>query len=277
VALPPAKSLTLTDAVALVKERGDCAEDEAKQALRRAGLDGRLEAIGSIPLSVHPDPAVRARHPARTSNPLRPDDWNSNIDWVSGTVGPYSSVFVKRASIEAWLGTKPTAPALAFKKASDAMVLKAIQAEYDRAKSMNEKPPNVREIVEPVQRALRAKGCEASGNHIKDLAGGEEFKERRWKPGQHQNNRQGSQNRKFRAKFPNSFRAFSPRNLFTIRSFADICPRSLRDAEQRLCRFKVPAFQTGKLGRFWSSRRRRGRCLAAAIHTATRFSRRASL
>src|SRR4029077_7239898 len=83
--------------------------------------------------------------------PLRPDDWNSNIDWVSGTVGPYSSVLIKRASIEAWLGTKPAAPALAFKKASDAMVLKAIREEYDRAKSMNEKPQNAQEIIEPVQ------------------------------------------------------------------------------------------------------------------------------
>ena len=124
----------LPEATALVSARCDCSEREAKEALRRAGLDGRLEAIGSIPLSVHPDPAVRARHPARTSTPLRPDHWNSNIDWVGGTVSPYSSVLIKRASIEAWLGTKPAAPALAFKKATDAMVLKAIREEYDRAK-----------------------------------------------------------------------------------------------------------------------------------------------
>ena len=99
MALPPAKSLTLIEAVALVKERGDCSEDEAKQALRRAGLDGRLEACGSIPSSAHPDPNIRARHPWRKSEDLRRVDWNGNIDWVEGTVGPYFSVSIKLISL----------------------------------------------------------------------------------------------------------------------------------------------------------------------------------
>jgi hypothetical protein len=104
---------------------------------------------------------------------------------LQGTVAPYSSVLIKRASIEAWLGTNPAAPPLAFKKAPDAMVRKEIREEYDRAERMNEKPPNVREIIEPVKRALRAKGFDASGNHIQELAGSKEFKELRRKPGQH--------------------------------------------------------------------------------------------
>jgi hypothetical protein len=86
VPLPSPESLSLSEVVALVKERCDCSEDEAKKALRRAGLDGRLRAFGS--------------------KDLRADDWNSNIDWIAETVGSYFSVSIKRASIEEWLGAE---------------------------------------------------------------------------------------------------------------------------------------------------------------------------
>jgi hypothetical protein len=156
--LPSPDSLSLSEAAALVRDQGDCSEKEAREALRRAGLDGRLNGSGSIPLSVHPNRIVRERHRARTREAIRPTDWDSNIDWNAGTVGPYSSVLIERASIEAWLGAKRAAPAPALKNAPDAMILKAIGDEYDRAERMNKKPPNVREIVELVQGALRAKG-----------------------------------------------------------------------------------------------------------------------
>jgi hypothetical protein len=100
VVLPSPESLSLSEAAALVTERCDCPEDEAKGALRRAGLEGRLEAIGSIPLSAHPNPDVRARHSARKREALRAADWDSNIDWIAGTVGPYFSVSIQRATIE---------------------------------------------------------------------------------------------------------------------------------------------------------------------------------
>jgi hypothetical protein len=57
--LPSPASLTLSEAVAFVTERCNCSEDEAKDALRRAGRDSQLESDGDIPLSAHPDPAVR--------------------------------------------------------------------------------------------------------------------------------------------------------------------------------------------------------------------------
>jgi hypothetical protein len=62
VVLPSPDSLSLSEAVALLRVRCDCSENEAKNALRQAGLDGCLEAEGAIPLSVHPDPKFREKH-----------------------------------------------------------------------------------------------------------------------------------------------------------------------------------------------------------------------
>gem|GEM_PF-6257382 len=184
MALPSPDSLSLSEAVALVMRRCDCSEDDAKEALRRAGLDRRLEAIGSIPLSAHPDPAIRARHRARRREAVSPADWDSNIDWINGTIGPYFSVSISRASIDDWLGTeRPEQSTSTLRRASKLAITKQIRAVYDTAKTTKQKPPNLREIVEPVQRALRAEGCDASGKQIQDLAGAEEFKKRRRKPG----------------------------------------------------------------------------------------------
>ena len=54
---------------------------------------------------------------------------------------------------------------------------------YDLARSNKQKPPNIKEIIEPVQNALRCKGFDTSGKHIQELAGAEEFKKQRRKPG----------------------------------------------------------------------------------------------
>jgi hypothetical protein len=62
-------------------------------------------------------------------------------------------------------------------------IRRALTAEYDDAKRDDRKPPNVKEVVAPVQERLRAKGYEASGRHISELAGGKEYSSRRWKPG----------------------------------------------------------------------------------------------
>jgi hypothetical protein len=194
VALPPAKSLTLIEAVALVKERGDCSEDEAKQALRRAGLDGRLEACGSIPLSAHPDPVIRARHPVRKCEDLRPVDWNGNIYWIEGTVDRYFSVSIKRTSIEAWLEIgreADSSPTLT--RASESKINATIKVEYDKAKSANERPPNVKEIARRVQGILRLQRLNASLNRIQELAGAEEFRKLRWKPGETARSKKGRQ------------------------------------------------------------------------------------
>jgi hypothetical protein len=184
VVLPSPDSLSLPQAVTFVEERCDCSEDEAKKALRRAGIDGRLAAFGEIPLSVHPDPNIRARHRVRKSEDLRPVDWNGNIDWIEGTVGPYFSVSIKRSSIEAWLEMGREAESSpTLKPANKSKINATIKLEYDKAESANEKPPNVREIAQQVQKALRLQGLDASLNRIQELAGAQEFRKRRRKPG----------------------------------------------------------------------------------------------
>jgi hypothetical protein len=74
-------------------------------------------------------------------------------------------------------------PALNYKPASNSKIISAIRAEYDEAEAAKRKPPNIKEIVEPVQSALRCQGFHASGNHIQELAKDAEFKNRRRRPG----------------------------------------------------------------------------------------------
>jgi hypothetical protein len=184
VPLPSPDSLSLSEAAALVKERCDVSENEAKKALQRAGIDGRLEATGAIPLSAHRDPAVRARYPVRKHVNVPADAWNGEIDWIAGTVGRYFTVSVKRASIEVWLGVDraqhSTSP---LRPAPESEIKDEIRRQYDKADSAKQKPPNVKEIVAPVQTELRIKGLDASGRQIQKFAEAEEFKNRRGKPG----------------------------------------------------------------------------------------------
>lgn len=74
-------------------------------------------------------------------------------------------------------------PTSIFRKAPEAEIKEAIRAVYDLARSNKQKPPNIKEIIEPVQNALRCKGFDTSGKHIQELAGAEEFKKQRRKPG----------------------------------------------------------------------------------------------
>jgi hypothetical protein len=147
-------------------------------------MDGCLEASGSIPLSAHPNPDVRARHLPRTREALRPADWDCSINWDASEIGRYSSVAITRASLEAWLDTGRDAQfTSSIRPAPDSKINDAIRTAYDRAKATQQKPPNVREIVAPVQNALLAEGLNATGRQIQKLADAEEFKKRRRKPG----------------------------------------------------------------------------------------------
>jgi hypothetical protein len=69
-----------------------------------------------------------------------------------------------------------------LKMASDPRINEAITAVYDGL-SDGAKPPNVREVVPPVQAILRVDGYYASGRRITELAGGEKHNLRRRKPG----------------------------------------------------------------------------------------------
>jgi hypothetical protein len=185
VPLPTPDWLSLSEAVTLIMERCDCSEDDARGALVRAGLDGRLKASASTPLSIHSDPVRRAKHSMRTRQELRSDDWNGSIDWTAGTIAPfYFSVVISRASIEAWLDVGREAESSpTTRPASNSKINATIKDEYDKAESANEKPPNLRQIAQRVQKRLRSEGLYASHNRIQGLAGAEEFRKRRRKPG----------------------------------------------------------------------------------------------
>jgi hypothetical protein len=60
---------------------------------------------------------------------------------------------------------------------------KAITTVYDTAKAVGEKPPNVNQVIGPVQALLRADGYSASGHLIRELAGADQYQSRRRKPG----------------------------------------------------------------------------------------------
>jgi hypothetical protein len=187
--LPSPGSLSLSQAAAFVMKRCSCSEREAEQALQQAGLDSRLDAAGTIPLSAHPNPKIRETHRARKRQTLRPDDWTGQIDWDTGKVGPYFSVSITRLSLEGWLnagGEVPSAQETSGDKlrtASVAIIKETIRAVYGDAERAGQKAPNVKEVVKPVQAKLRGNGLKASGRHIQEEAEAEEFKERRRKPG----------------------------------------------------------------------------------------------
>jgi hypothetical protein len=78
---------------------------------------------------------------------------------------------------------KPGSATSPLKHASVDMINKAIGHVYDSASKSGQKAPNVKEIIEPVQEILKRQGSEASGLQIQELAGQDQYKERRRKPG----------------------------------------------------------------------------------------------
>ncbi len=70
-----------------------------------------------------------------------------------------------------------------LRPAPDSMIHNTISKVYDEAEREDLKPPNVKEIVAPVQKRLSVQGYEASGRQIQQLAEADEHKSRRRRPG----------------------------------------------------------------------------------------------
>src|SRR5262249_22192503 len=70
-------------------------------------------------------------------------------------------------------------PSPRLRPASESDIHDAIKAEYDDCDATGRKPPNVKEIGQPVQDRLRAKGRDASERRIQELAGDERYADRR--------------------------------------------------------------------------------------------------
>jgi hypothetical protein len=67
--------------------------------------------------------------------------------------------------------------------APESEIKKAIKAVYDQAERERKKPPNLKEISNPVLEILRNEGFKTSKAQIQTLAGHPDFKKRRRKPG----------------------------------------------------------------------------------------------
>jgi hypothetical protein len=78
---------------------------------------------------------------------------------------------------------KPDDTSEELRRARDPQIDAAITAVYDKAEKTGAKPPNIRELPEPVQKELREKGRAASGMQIMRLADDEKHRRRRRKPG----------------------------------------------------------------------------------------------
>jgi hypothetical protein len=124
----------------------------------------------------------------------------AQYDWHWWGKPPWSELkplLVKESEFLAWLdgatgATKHTtelpggtvgaaSPALKF--APDSKIDEAINAEYNIAEQKGLKPPNVKEIVAPVQTRLHAQGFNASGRQIQRVADADKHKRRRRQPG----------------------------------------------------------------------------------------------
>jgi hypothetical protein len=70
-----------------------------------------------------------------------------------------------------------------LRHATDPRIHKAITAVYDEAETAGEKPPNIKEIADPVLKKLRADGYEASLTHVRLLADEERHARRRGRIG----------------------------------------------------------------------------------------------
>jgi len=78
---------------------------------------------------------------------------------------------------------KPDDTSEELRPASDPQIDAAITAVYDKAEKTGAKPPNIRQLREPVLKELREKGRAASGRQIMQLADDEKHRKRRRKPG----------------------------------------------------------------------------------------------
>jgi hypothetical protein len=92
-------------------------------------------------------------------------------------------VAAERPNTNENLGGEAKPPSSELRRASADKIKEAILAEYDEADVSGRKPPNVKEIVKPVQNRLFDQGLEASGRYIQDLASADVYKNRRRKPG----------------------------------------------------------------------------------------------
>lgn len=124
--------------------------------------------------------------------------WGGLAHWNRGKCEINRPLFLKRwppkhstAAAQSAAGQEPSpeAPAIdapldaPLRPAPDEQIHTAIKQAYTDAERGNQKPPNKREAVKPVQAILRRDGFGATGRQIEGLAGDARHKDRRLKRG----------------------------------------------------------------------------------------------
>jgi hypothetical protein len=108
-------------------------------------------------------------------NPVRHKvDLRVFAEWWTESLGRKLPVRFPRTELTA------TDPAEDLRPAPLAKINNAITAVYDEAEAQREKPPNLNQVVAPVQRKLREQGLLASKSRIQEQAGHPIHAKRRW-------------------------------------------------------------------------------------------------
>jgi hypothetical protein len=162
---PPPKTMELTDHIDLrprvVVPSGDA------ETWTEESCDATFEAMSEITSLQH----YAEWSPGFHATKLTRDEF---FKLIALRDFPYP-MFWKRANHEmASINLRP---------AQDRVIVDEIRRVYDRAHIKRTKPPNINEVVEPVQARLREMGQTASAAQIKKIGEKPEFKNRRRPPG----------------------------------------------------------------------------------------------
>jgi hypothetical protein len=177
------ESLPFADAVGIVSRDRNVTRDEAGALLRaaiarnelRTDTDHQLAAALKSRISLQPtgDPGIDVLRESAAQGYLANE--------------LHRNPRVNKADLENWL--RPQAvPEELLKFANRSTIEDAITAVYDIAEETKVKPPNIKELVKPVQSRLEALGYKPpSGRQIMKIAGAEKFAKRRGESGKRVN------------------------------------------------------------------------------------------
>jgi hypothetical protein len=167
------------DAVGRVSRARDVTREEAdallrvaiKQRVIRTDIDHQLAAALKSRISLHPtgDPGIDVLRESAAQGYLANE--------------LHRNPRVNKADLENWLHPQ-VVPEKLLKFTSRPTIEDAITAVYDIAEETKVKPPNIKELVKPVQSRLKALGYKPpSGRLIMQIGGAEKFAKRRGESG----------------------------------------------------------------------------------------------
>jgi hypothetical protein len=162
-----ARNVTFSDAEALLRA-----------AIERDGL--RTEIDHQFAAAIKSSGSLRNKRPT-----VEPGSWQ-DILGESARQGHLSLVLsqnprVNKADLENWL--REPVPEKLLKLAPKETIEATITAVYDEADKAEDKPPNINQLVKPVQLRLKTQGFRATSRQIKSIGGADQFAKRRGESG----------------------------------------------------------------------------------------------